>query len=188
MMNYNKALRMAFRKTSTDLQGKALATHSWLSVVRAYNLCGAVMTQRLASIDLKVGEHEVLVNLLRAPGLTQQQLAERCFVAKSGVSMLVTRMEQDGWVERQIDHVDARVRLLVLTDTGRALAEQAQAIQDDVVAAMASQCSAQELQVIGDAMQRVGVTLEALLGADAAQRRQLAARTNTSRGTIGAGS
>jgi DNA-binding MarR family transcriptional regulator len=145
----------------------ALATRSWLSVVRAYNLCTAVLTQRLAALDLKLGEHEVLVNLLRAPGITQQGLAERCFVAKSGVSMLVTRMEERGWVARHADRIDARVRLLRLTEPGREVARQAQAIQDEVVRTMTDPSSPEELHLVAETMLRVGRTLEAVLLADA---------------------
>jgi DNA-binding MarR family transcriptional regulator len=149
---------------------KALATHSWLSVVRAYNLCDAVLTQRLAGLGLKLAEHEVLINLLRTPGLSQQQLANRCFVAKSGVSMLVTRLQKDGLVQRNADAVDARVWLLALTPRGRALAAKAQAMQDDVVQVMARHSSPQELQGIADAMQRIGVALEGLLDGRVAPR------------------
>lgn len=136
---------------------------SWLSVVRAYHLCDAVMAQRLATIGLRVGEHELLINLLRAPGITQQQLAQRCFVAKSGASMLVTRMEQAGWVLRRCDAADARLRRLYLAPPGEALALQGQAIQNEVVAAMVGCCPPAEMKVIADAMQRASGALEALL-------------------------
>ena len=59
------------------LPDKAAATLAWLSVVRVYNLCDAAMTARLAELGLRVGEHEVLANLLRTPGMTQQELAKR---------------------------------------------------------------------------------------------------------------
>ena len=138
------------------------ATQSWLAVVRAYNLCDAVMSARLADIGLRLGEHEVLVNLLTAPGITQQELAVRCFVAKSGVSMLVARMEQQGLLAREADAVDARLKRLSLTPGGMALAQQAQQIQLAVVAAMAAQVSAAELAQVQDVMLRVAVQLEAL--------------------------
>jgi DNA-binding MarR family transcriptional regulator len=153
---------MARTRTPSNASS-AVSTQSWLSVVRAYNLCDAVMAHRLAAIGLRVGEHEVLLNLLRAPGITQQQLAQRCFVAKSGASMLVTRMEQSGWVLRQADAVDARVRRLFLTPDGAALAAQGQAIQSEVIATMVSSCSAAELKTITEVMQRASVALEALL-------------------------
>lgn len=142
--------------------GFAQANASWLSVVRAYHLCDAVLTQRLAGLGLRVGEHEVLINLLRCPGITQQQLAQRCFVAKSGISMLVTRMCTAKLLQRQPDADDARMWRLVLTAKGTALARKAQQLQDEVVVAMAAPCSSSELQTITAAMQRVGATLQDL--------------------------
>jgi DNA-binding MarR family transcriptional regulator len=140
----------------------ALAVQSWLSVVRAYNLCTSVLSQRLAALDLHLAEHEVLVNLLRLPGLTQQQLAERCFVAKSGISMLITRMERAGWVERVASEADARARLLHLTSKGLALAERGHAIQSDVVNAMTQHFSERELAFVDESMQQVSSVLESL--------------------------
>lgn len=136
---------------------------SWLSVVRVYHLCDAVLSQRLAQLELKLAEHELLAHLLRHPGLTQQQLAARCFVAKSGVSMLVTRMVQGLWVRREADPVDARVWRLYLTPGGQALAEKAQRIQAEVIQAMAAGSSAAEQKLITAAMDRASVTLEAML-------------------------
>ena len=142
------------------------ATASWLAVVRAYNLCDAALTQQLAPLGLRIGEHEVLANLHRVPQLTQQQLAERCFVAKSGVSMLVTKMEAAGLVQRDADAVDARVKRLSLTTDGRRLAVAAQKVQIDVVSAMVAGTSARDLKIIGAAMRRASQALEQMLQAD----------------------
>lgn len=168
---------MPSKNPSTE-SNSAFATQSWLSVARAYNLCDAVLTQRLAALGLRVGEHEVLLNLLRTPGLTQQQLAQRCFVAKSGVSMLVTRMEQADLMLREADPLDARSKRLALTPQGQVLAKQAQAVQAEVVAAMVQHSSPQELATIAAAMQRVSATLEAMLRVDAAQRRSEARQSS----------
>ena len=139
------------------------AIQTWLSVVRAYNLCDAVLTQRIATLGARIGEHEVLANLLRSPGITQQQLAQRCFAAKSGVSMLITRMEQTLLVQREADAVDARVKRLSLTAKGRKLAEATVNIQTEVVAAMVKQSTERELKIIAQAMQRASAALEQML-------------------------
>jgi DNA-binding MarR family transcriptional regulator len=137
-------------------------TQSWLAVVRAYNLCEAVMTARLAALGVRVPEHEVLANLASAPGITQQALAARCFVAKSGVSMLLTQMESRGWVRREADAADARVKRLQLTPAGQALAAQTLQVQAQVVVAMVDGSSEAELELVTAVMQRVSAQLEAL--------------------------
>ncbi len=146
---------------------------AWLAVVRAYNLCDAVMSARLAELGLRVGEHEVLVNLATLPGITQQDLAARCFVAKSGVSMLLTQMEAQKLVRRDVDAADARVRRLFLTLAGQKLARQTLQIQSEVLAAMAAPVSNAELDAVEDVMQRVSVQLEALRDANQQRERAL---------------
>jgi DNA-binding MarR family transcriptional regulator len=136
------------------------ATQSWLSVVRAYNLCNTLITQRLADIGISVGEHEVLANLARSPGMTQQQLASHSFVVKSGISMLLTRMEQQGVVERRLNLTDARVKQVFLTRVGLALAHKTLQIQAQVVNDMAAMASEQELDVVQQVMSRVSAKLE----------------------------
>jgi DNA-binding MarR family transcriptional regulator len=153
------------KPASAKGQPSALAVQSWMTVVRAYNLCDAVLNQRLATLDLRLPEHEVLANLLRLPGITQQQLAQRCFVAKSGVSMLVGRMEDAGLVRREADAADARLKRLFLTHRGQQLAEQAQSIQNAVVLAMVGQISDAELTTVAQAMQNASSALELMLSA-----------------------
>lgn len=136
---------------------------TWLSVVRVYHLCEAVMAKRLGALDIGIGEHEILINLLATPGLTQQRLAERVFQAKSGVSMLVRRMEKARLLDRRPDQRDARVRRLHLTKSGEALARKAQRIQSEIIVAMAGGSSASELLGVFKVMSRSATQLEALL-------------------------
>ena len=137
-------------------------TLAWLAVVRAYNLCDAVMTQRLAVLGLRVGEHEVLATLATVPGLTQQALAARCFVAKSGVSMLLTQMEAQGLVTREVDAEDARVRRLFLTREGLALAQKTLKVQGEVIAAMVAGFTEADKATVTRVMELMSERLEVL--------------------------
>ena len=137
-------------------------TLAWLAAVRAYNLCEAVMTARLGAIGLRVGEHEVLATLATTPGITQQALAARCFVAKSGVSMLVAQMEKQGWVQRESDSADARVKRLSLTEAGMAVARRTLQVQAEVVSAMVASASEADMEVVTRVMDRASEALEAM--------------------------
>ena len=138
-------------------------TAAWLAVVRAYHLCEAVMTTRLARLGVKLAEHEVLANLSTAPGITQQVLAGRCFAAKSHTSMLLKQMEADGWVRREIDPSDARAKCLFLTAAGAALAWRTMKVQGDVVSSMASTLTPRELDLVEKLMAPACVVLEGML-------------------------
>lgn len=140
-------------------------TLAWLACVRAYNLCEAVMTARLAALGLRVGEHEVLATLATTPGITQQTLAARCFVAKSGVSMLVAQMESRGWLVRESDDADARVKRLSLTPEGLAIAQQTLALQGEVIQTMVGAASEADMATVARVMDRASEALEVLRAA-----------------------
>lgn len=149
---------------------KTAATVAWLSVVRVYNLCDAAMANRLAALGLRVAEHEVLANLLHNPGMTQQQVAKRCFVAKSGISMMLSRMETQGLLRREPDPRDGRIKRLYLSEEGEPLAQKSMAIQDAIVGLMMDPLSPQELETMTAIGERVAQALEALQEMDATDR------------------
>ena len=140
------------------------AVRSWLSVVRAYNQCDALMAQRLAVLGVRTAEHEVLANLLREPGITQQALAARCFSAKSHISGLLSQMAERGLVQREADPADARAKCLRLTRSGAALARRSGAVQAEIVALMAQALPARDLAQVERSMTRVSQALQLQLG------------------------
>lgn len=141
------------------------AVRSWLSVVRAYHLCEALMSRRLGALDVKLAEHEILANLKREPGLTQQQLAQRCFSAKSHISGLLGSLEERGWVHREPDPADARAKRLFLAPAGQRLAERTAVVQASVVELMAGAVTPTALARVTESMRAVSESLEAALAA-----------------------
>ena len=140
----------------------ALQLAAWIAVVRTYNECTATLLARLAPLGVTLLQHEVMMNLLRSPGLTQRALAERCFSAKSGVSMLLDRMQQDGLVTRDPHPDDSRARIIDLTEAGKRLARELAEMQAEVVEEMTSPYDTAELE-----------TLERLMDETAERLRQM---------------
>lgn len=66
-------------------------------------------------LGLSSAQWRLLVRLLREGRATQARLAELMEIEPISVSRLVTRMEQAGWVERQTDSHDRRIKLVVPT-------------------------------------------------------------------------
>jgi len=160
----NAPTRPAVRRTrSTDTDIDGAAVRSWLSVVNAYHLCDTLMARRLAEIGVRTPEHEILANLRRDPGITQQVLASRCFSAKSHISGLLTLLEGRGWLRREPDPADARAKRLYLQPLGERIAAQTAAVQTAVVAVMVDGETAATLGEVAQAMQRVSARLQAQL-------------------------
>jgi DNA-binding MarR family transcriptional regulator len=71
--------------------------------------------------------YEILVQLSEAPdrALRMSELADRSLSSRSRLSHAVSRLEERGWVRRQICESDGRGQLAVLTDQGFAALEAA---------------------------------------------------------------
>jgi DNA-binding MarR family transcriptional regulator len=146
--------------TRNEIKPLDRGAEAWLKVVEAYNLCVQLLGERLAMVGVPVPEHEVLMTLLRNPGATQQQVAKGCFVAKSGVSMLLAKLEKEGLVKREPDEIDARIKRTYLTAKGNKLAAKTKKIQQEIVALMANPVSDEELNTIKQVMENVSTRLK----------------------------
>jgi MarR family transcriptional regulator, organic hydroperoxide resistance regulator len=106
---------------------------SWISVARACQLMQQALGRALAPLDIKPPHLDILVNLYRFEGISQQELARKLLVGRSNMSMLLPQMEKRGLLERRADQRDKRVLRLFLTDEGRELSERAMSIQTELI-------------------------------------------------------
>ena len=69
---------------------------------------------------LAVSEFDVLITLFNAPGhrLGMSALASQAMLSPAGTTHLVTRLERDGLVRREVDPADRRKWFTVLTEEG----------------------------------------------------------------------
>lgn len=134
----------------------------WLSIARTYQLCERAISQRVAPLGISLAQHDVLANVMHAPGLTQQEIADRLLVARSNVSMLLSSMEKSGLLERTKDENDRRIRRIFLTPRGRKIAEASLAAQTEVVDTMISAIEQTEVVTVGAAMEKVEQALRLL--------------------------
>jgi len=133
---------------------------NWVAVGRACNAMQIVMSRALQPLDLKTPHLDILVNLYRFEGLTQQDLARKLLVGRSNMSMLLPQMEKRGLIERRTDESDKRVLRLYLTEEGRAVTEQAIAIQMQVIDRSMEISTPEECDMVGDLMNRMVASLK----------------------------
>ncbi len=84
---------------------------------------------------LAVTEFDVLITLYNAPDkrLGMSALAERVLLSPAGATHLVTRLERDRLVCREVDPTDRRKWFAVLTDEGDATLRSARRTHNDVL-------------------------------------------------------
>ncbi|MGY1738683.1 MarR family winged helix-turn-helix transcriptional regulator [Geodermatophilus sp. SYSU D00684] len=102
--------------------------------------------------------YEILVQLSETRGrqMRMSELADRCLSSRSRLSHAVSRLEERGWVRRQVCAEDGRGLLAVLTDEGFAALEGAAPIHvEGVRTHLFDQLTAEQVA----AMRDIGETL-----------------------------
>ena len=102
--------------------------------------------------------YEILVALSEAPqrSMRMSELADRCLSSRSRLSHAVSRLEERGWVRRQVCESDGRGQLAILTDEGFAALEAAAPVHvEGVRTHLFDQLTPQQVQNLRD----IGETL-----------------------------
>lgn len=109
----------------------------------------------LSELDIKTPHLDILINLYRFEGISQQELAHKLLVGRSNMSMLLPQMEKRGLIERRGDTKDKRVLRLFLTQEGREVTEKAMVIQIDLIERVLSPEPIEQCMAMGDSMERI---------------------------------
>jgi len=80
-----------------------------------YKAFVSVLRNRLKNTGVSQVQYRALAHLVSIGPLSQTELADRLFITRATVVRLVDRMERDGWVVREQDLTDGRIKRLVLT-------------------------------------------------------------------------
>ena len=72
--------------------------------------------QQAISYGLSSAQWRLLVHVIREGAVSQARLADRLEIEPISVSRLVDRMEQAGWVTREADPNDRRIKMVVATE------------------------------------------------------------------------
>lgn len=113
-----------------DIEAGTEPIHHQLLV--AFSHSNRAMLNRLRPTGLKPGQPKVLEYVVFNEGCTQRDIACACVMDKSTVTSVLSRMEEDGLVERRAKAGDRRVVAVFLTEAGRASASEVLACRNVV--------------------------------------------------------
>jgi DNA-binding MarR family transcriptional regulator len=133
---------------------------AWPHLLRSHAAVTRAMDANLqATHGLTLSDYEVLLRLAQAPDrrMRRVDLAESVLLTQSGVTRLLQGLERSGYVERASCDSDARVVYACLTDAGYGKLRAASRTHvEDIDALFARHFDADELDVLGELLARVG--------------------------------
>jgi len=106
-------------------------TLAWLNLGQAYAVMRAGVSRALETeAGVGLSESEVLFRLAGAPSkrLRMSDLADRLLMAQSGITRVVDRLVEQGFVVREQPSDDRRTVYARLTDAGKKASDQARAV------------------------------------------------------------
>src|ERR1700679_4156883 len=108
--------------------------------------------RELAPLGITRSQWWVLAFISRKDGLPQSQLANELDVGKVALGALIDRLETSGFVVRQADPVDRRVKRVYLTRQGRGFLEKLRKESDKFNARTVIGIQRNQLQTTSDAL------------------------------------
>lgn len=128
---------------------------TWIAVARACQLMQLTLARNMAHLEIKPPHLDIMINLYRREGISQQELAHKLLVGRSNMSMLLPQLEKRGLIERRPDARDKRVLRLHLTDEGKAITEQAMKIQTALIDTVMATSTEERCLMVADHMEKI---------------------------------
>ena len=109
------------------------ARRAVVSVVRGFGAVARQMSPHYASFGLTPPQFQMLtvLNRLRGEQITQRRLGNELYVSFPNVTVMLSRLEKTGLIERTVNTADRRERFVKITNRGRELLKRIWQVQPD---------------------------------------------------------
>jgi DNA-binding MarR family transcriptional regulator len=111
--------------------------------------------ERAADYGLSSAQWRLMFQVARAGGVTQARIGEKLEIEPISVSRLVDRMEQAGWVTREPDVNDRRVKLVTPTEKTKRIFDDVRGLAHEVFAEALAGLSESETRAVLFALQKI---------------------------------
>lgn len=109
----------------------------------------------LSGTGLKGGQHSIITNLCRNPGISQEQLSKLTYMNKSNVARQLAQLEAAGFVTRAYSASDKRIQLVYPTEKAQALCPQISEIHHHWREYLTEGFSEEEIELFSSLLDRI---------------------------------
>lgn len=105
----------------SQMKKNTLGSLLWLRIARFTHQSNLLSNENLKQFGITVAQFDVLNQVATYQPITQSQLAVKATVSEGGISRMLTRLEQDGYIQRKQDW---KTKWISLTAKGEAKMEE----------------------------------------------------------------
>lgn len=124
-------------------------------------------SERLVRMGISMAQLHIMYTLQRSGEMPMSRLAEVLHVSLSNATGLIDRIEERGFVERTRVPEDRRVVMIRVTDAGRRMLEEVDAISSDLLRSVFGRIGRSQVAAVGRAIAELRRGLEEEIGAPA---------------------
>lgn len=134
----------------------------FLALLRASSAHAEASRVEFAKLEITEGQPKILFTLRRANGIVQKELAEVCRVRQSTLTVLLTKMEKQGYIYKESCYVSGRKRAnkIYLTEKGWEKAEELEGVVEELEERGFAGFSEEEKQTLLELLTRVEENME----------------------------
>jgi MarR family transcriptional regulator, 2-MHQ and catechol-resistance regulon repressor len=137
--------------------------HAWLVLWKTYRMVESLAVRSIESLSLCPSDFGVLEALLHKGPLPVNTIGKKVLLTSGSITALVDRLEKRGLVERFDDPSDRRVRLVRLTESGKALIQVAFASHEEHMDNAVADLTTDELANLIELLKKLGFGAEVRL-------------------------
>src|SRR5579862_8924462 len=136
-------------------QEKISAPRLWLVMARAYDSMVTYIEGSITAQGLGISDFMVLEVLLHKGPLTISAIGEKVLLASASMTSAIDRLEKRGLVMRRSCSSDRRIRIVELTDCGKAFIEEIYARHVKDLEAVSDELSDEERRVMYEGLKKI---------------------------------
>lgn len=119
-----------------------------------------VVEQELSTTGVYRSQHRLLMCLAKNPHISQKELAERQEISTSAIAVSLKKLQQSGYIQKELDQRDNRFNQICITEKGQKVVEESRNIFQRIEEEMFRGFSDEELKAFGGALDRICGNLE----------------------------
>lgn len=135
---------------------KVSAPRLWLVLARAYGSMVNYIEDSITAQGLGISDFMVLEVLLHKGPLTISAIGEKVLLASASMTSAIDRLEKRELVRRRSCSSDRRIRIVELTDCGKAFIEEIYTRHEKDLEAVIGELSEEERRVMYEGLKKIG--------------------------------